>query len=76
MAKDDIDADKAVTSADAVDAGDSAPEEDLKAKFRAALERKKGHQTDAHIDADGKASGLGGAHGPLAHKREFRRKSG
>lgn len=73
MAKDDKDADKAVTSLDAVDA---APEEDLKAKFRAALDRKKGHQTEAHIDSDGKASGLGGAHGPLAHKREFRRKSG
>lgn len=54
---------------------DDAPEDDTKRKFREALERKKA-----------KAGGGGGqkdggpkqpkAHGPVEHRREFRRKSG
>ncbi|MFF4257835.1 DUF5302 domain-containing protein [Streptomyces sp. NPDC001663] len=55
-----------------------APDEegqyDLKRKFREALARKRGEQTEgaAHTDA----SKIRGAHGPAASQRTFRRKSG
>jgi hypothetical protein len=63
--------------------GDSATDEagkpdidDVKAKFREALDRK--HQ--AHAEGQGKGSHetgkVSGAHGPAASRRNFRRKSG
>ena len=49
--------------------------DDMKRKFREALERKKqGHQDrPAHLDGE---SAVHSAHGPAGGKREFRRKSG
>ncbi|WP_394551617.1 DUF5302 domain-containing protein [Agromyces sp. MMS24-JH15] len=53
------------------------PSEETKRKFREALERKNSTSKDrsgqSHPE---RTSGAGGAHGPVDHKREFRRKSG
>ncbi|MDP9844371.1 DUF5302 domain-containing protein [Streptosporangium lutulentum] len=52
-------------------------EDELKRKFREALERKKLAQTDAGAGGKGKnSSKIHGAHGPVGGKRSFRRKSG
>jgi len=52
-----------------------APEDETKRKFREALERKKARSSGAaeHRDGGGKKPR---AHGPVEHRREFRRKSG
>lgn len=54
---------------------DSAREDDTKRRFREALERKKANAVGggAHKDAGAKQPR---AHGPVEHRREFRRKSG
>ncbi|MEU2716996.1 DUF5302 domain-containing protein [Streptomyces sp. NPDC007205] len=50
---------------------------DLKRKFREALARKRGMQADAtDLAANTDGSKVRGAHGPAAHQRSFRRKSG
>lgn len=53
------------------------PDEDLKAKFREALDRKHGQQhagaEGGHADAAGKASHSARS---AAHQKEFRRKAG
>ncbi|WP_369193246.1 DUF5302 domain-containing protein [Streptomyces djakartensis] len=50
---------------------------DLKRKFREALARKRGMQADAADKAASPhAAKVRGAHGPAAHQRSFRRKSG
>ncbi|OQD56960.1 hypothetical protein BM536_006265 [Streptomyces phaeoluteigriseus] len=50
---------------------------DLKRKFREALARKRGMQTDAaEVAANTDTSKIHGAHGPAASQRSFRRKSG
>ncbi len=51
-------------------------EDDLKRKFREALERKRGPQRDAAAGGAGATSKIHGAHGPAATQRSFRRKSG
>lgn len=53
----------------------SSASDDMKRKFREALEKKNGSQRagEAHLDG---SSGVHGVHGPAGHKREFRRKSG
>jgi hypothetical protein len=52
-------------------------ENDVKDKFREALERKRGHQAEHNSDAEGRdGSKIHGAHGPATSRREFRRKSG
>ncbi|MEU6644210.1 DUF5302 domain-containing protein [Saccharomonospora sp. NPDC046836] len=50
-------------------------DDDVKRRFREALERKqaKAKAGSAHESVSSKASH---AHGPAAHKRTFRRKSG
>jgi len=68
--------------------GESAPEDEagphgeaakpdldeVKRKFREALERKRGsHASAESVDHTGKVHG---AHGPAASRRSFRRKSG
>jgi Family of unknown function (DUF5302) len=52
-----------------------APEDDTKRKFREALERKKAHGAGGAAHKDG-AARQPKAHGPVEHRREFRRKSG
>jgi hypothetical protein len=52
----------------------TGPSEEMKAKFREALERKQ-----AHTAREGASEGEGkvhDAHGPAAAQRMFRRKSG
>jgi hypothetical protein len=62
--------------------GEAAPErasapDDVKRKFREALERKKGaHDDHAGAPDGGETSKLHGAHGPAHTQRTFRRKSG
>jgi hypothetical protein len=55
--------------------GESSPEDEIKRKFREALERKKAQAGGGSDHRDG---GLKqpSPHGPLEHRREFRRKSG
>lgn len=52
----------------------AAASEDVKAKFRAALERKSAH-TGTSAAADGESK-VHESHGPAASQRMFRRKSG
>jgi Family of unknown function (DUF5302) len=52
-----------------------APEDDTKRKFREALERKKATAAGGAAHKDG-AARQPKAHGPVEHRREFRRKSG
>jgi hypothetical protein len=73
----------AADSASAPPSADAAAEEagkpdidDVKAKFREALDRKR----QVHAEGQGKgaheAGKVSGAHGPAASRRNFRRKSG
>jgi hypothetical protein len=52
--------------------------EDVKRKFREALDRKQGKQADAAAAGEGgdHTKVHGGAHGPAHQQRQFRRKSG
>ena len=53
---------------------DPADLDEMKRKFREALERKRsGHASAEGVDHTGKVHG---AHGPAASRRSFRRKSG
>jgi hypothetical protein len=52
-----------------------APEDDTKRKFREALERKKAKAAGSS-DPKERGAKQPRAHGPLEHRREFRRKSG
>lgn len=56
---------------------DSSTSDDVKRKFREALDRKQGKSGGA-AGADGSdhAKVHGGAHGPAHQQRQFRRKSG
>ncbi|MEU7001152.1 DUF5302 domain-containing protein [Nonomuraea sp. NPDC046570] len=54
-----------------------APEDELKRKFREALERKNNQHADSVAGGKGKdPSKIHGTHGPASSKRSFRRKSG
>jgi Family of unknown function (DUF5302) len=63
-------------------AKDAAPEaesaaDEMKRKFRAALDRKQGQLAEHNARQGGKGGGkVQGAHGPAQSKRAFRRKSG
>ena len=50
-------------------------QEDVKAAFRAALERKQAHNRKGQEHADARSK-VDNTHGPAAAKRTFRRKSG
>ncbi|GAA0915564.1 DUF5302 domain-containing protein [Nonomuraea longicatena] len=53
------------------------PEDEMKRKFREALDRKRNQNADAGAGGRGSDhSKIHGAHGPAANKRSFRRKSG
>jgi hypothetical protein len=51
------------------------PQEDVKAAFRAALERKQANNRKGQEHADARSK-VDNSHGPAAAKRTFRRKSG
>ena len=54
---------------------DGAQPEDVRAQFRAALERKQAKAKAGANHADG-SSKIHEAHGPASNRRTFRRKSG
>jgi len=51
----------------------ATPEDEMKRKFREALEAKQGRQGEAHLDNEQPTQH---AHGPVDRKRTFRRKTG
>jgi hypothetical protein len=51
------------------------PDQDVKAAFRAALERKQAQNRQGQEHADARSK-VDNTHGPAAAKRTFRRKSG
>jgi hypothetical protein len=53
----------------------TGPSEEMKAKFRAALDKKQAH-AGRDVSADGEASKVSDAHGPAKAQQMFRRKSG
>lgn len=53
----------------------SGPSEEMKAKFREALDKKQAH-AGRDVSADGEASKVNEAHGPAKAQQMFRRKSG
>jgi hypothetical protein len=58
------------------ESAEAEPEqEDVKAAFRAALERKQAQHRKGQEHADARSK-VDNAHGPAAAKRTFRRKSG
>jgi hypothetical protein len=59
---------------DAPSANGEEPEDDVRARFRAALERKQAKAKSGETHAEG--SKIHDTHGPAAARRTFRRKSG
>ena len=58
-------------------APDDTPEDDVRRKFREALDRKRGQHADGSTGSEGKdPSKIHAAHGPAQSRRSFRRKSG
>jgi hypothetical protein len=56
---------------------DGGTEDDLRRKFREALERKQHHQAAGTAEGEAKdPSKVHDAHGPASSRRSFRRKSG
>jgi hypothetical protein len=63
--------------AGAADAAEGGTEDDVRRKFREALERKQHQQAAGNAAGDGRdPSKVHEAHGPAASRRSFRRKSG
>ena len=54
-----------------------ASEDEMKRKFREALERKRAQQADGNAArSDEDAGKARGAHGPAGNRRSFRRRTG
>ncbi len=69
--------DKAGSSDGQAPEAGASRDDDVKRKFREALERKRARETDAGDGRRGKDAGkIHGAHGPARTRRSFRRKSG
>jgi hypothetical protein len=66
------------SAAEADDVGETSAEDDVKRKFREALDRKNGRHADSAAagEVGDQAKVHGGAHGPAHQQRTFRRKSG
>jgi hypothetical protein len=56
--------------------GTGADFDDMKRKFREALDRKRGAQASANADGTRDTGKVHGSHGPASQRRSFRRKSG
>lgn len=63
------------TTEPAKDTPAAEPQDDVRARFREALERKQAKAKSGETHADG-SSKIHDAHGPAASRRTFRRKSG
>ena len=57
-------------------AGVNSDLDEMKRKFRAALDRKRGTQASANAEGAQDTGKVHGSHGPAASRRSFRRKSG
>jgi hypothetical protein len=57
-------------------AGANPDLDEMKRKFRAALDRKRGTQANANAEGAQDTGKVQGSHGPAASRRSFRRKSG
>jgi Family of unknown function (DUF5302) len=69
-------ADKPAVATDSAGAAEPAAE-DVRSKFREALERKQHRHAAGAADSEGKdPSKVHNSHGPAGGKRTFRRKSG
>ncbi len=55
--------------------GETGPTEDMKAKFRAALDKKHAHG-GKDVSDDHDRTKVSGSHGPAKSQQMFRRKSG
>jgi hypothetical protein len=74
-APEDTPTDAAADPEAAVKPGAGGDLEDVKRKFREALERKRGAQT-ANAEGAHDTGKVHGSHGPASTRRSFRRKSG
>jgi hypothetical protein len=64
-------------TADDTAEGEAKPDiDDVKAKFREALDRKRQHHDEGQGKGSHESGKVSGAHGPAASRRNFRRKSG
>jgi hypothetical protein len=60
-----------------VSGSDPAPDlDEMKRKFRAALDRKRGAHASGNAEGAQDTGKVHGSHGPAASRRSFRRKSG
>jgi hypothetical protein len=57
-------------------AGANPDLDEMKRKFRAALDRKRGTHASANAEGAQDTGKVHGSHGPAASRRSFRRKSG
>jgi hypothetical protein len=57
-------------------AGANPDLDEVKRKFRAALDRKRGTHASANAEGAQDTGKVHGSHGPAASRRSFRRKSG
>jgi hypothetical protein len=57
-------------------ASEPAAEDEVKRKFREALERKQAHHSERNAQGASGGGKANTAHGPAAGKRTFRRKAG
>jgi hypothetical protein len=57
-------------------AGANPDLDEVKRKFRAALDRKRGAHASANAEGAQDTGKVHGSHGPAASRRSFRRKSG
>ena len=57
-------------------AGANPDLDEMKRKFRAALDRKRGTHATANAEGAQDTGKVHGSHGPAASRRSFRRKSG
>jgi hypothetical protein len=62
--------------ADERGAGANPDLDEMKRKFRAALDRKRGAHASANAEGAQDTGKVHGSHGPAASRRSFRRKSG
>ncbi len=63
--------------ADAAPERDGSEDDEMKRKFREALERKRAKQANANAARGGEDAGkVHGAHGPAGNRRSFRRRTG
>ncbi|WTW98603.1 DUF5302 domain-containing protein [Streptomycetaceae bacterium NBC_01309] len=77
MADDKAEATTEEQGADAPAEAAGGTNDDVKRKFREALDRKRGVKTDSvDVGPDDHPKVHGGAHGPAAQQRTFQRKSG